>query len=121
MALIKGALRRVFSRSNLRNQVLINSYITHSDLGRPRVKRWSRCNSCRLPVPSYEVEVDHISPVVPLDSSLEDMTPNDLVARTWCELSNLQALDPSCHKLKSKVEAAERAKFRKLKKLNNAA
>ncbi len=116
--LIKGALRRVFSRSDLRKAAVDATRITHSDPDRPRVTKWSRCPMCNGTTPTYLMEVDHQTPVVALDSSLDEMDANTLVDRIWCVPSNLLALCPQCHKLKSKAENAQRRANKKGKKQN---
>lgn len=106
--LIKGALRRVFSRADLRRAVLDEARVPHSDPSRPRVTKWVRCAACSQPCAAYQAAVDHIDPVVPVESTLESMTLDELANRLWCEKNNLQVLDPTCHKSKSKLESKER-------------
>lgn len=119
--LLKGALRRVFSRSDLRKQALESSRIEHIDASRPRVTKWSKCSSCQIPTPTYLLEIDHIQPIVPVDKSLESMDWNELVDKIWCEPENLKAVCKECHRSKTKSETKERAMHKRaLKaKLNN--
>lgn len=114
--LLKGAVRRVFSRSELRQRVVARSRIEHSDPTRPRVKKWSRCEACKQPVATYEGAVDHVLPLVPLDSSLEEMSWDDLINRCWCDEKNLQFLDPLCHYEKTQSENKARREHKKGKK-----
>lgn len=116
--LIKGALRRVFSRSDLRRSVIEAAIIDHNDPSRPKVKTWCICAICKLPEAKSYMVVDHILPVVPVDRSLEDMTPTELVDHLWCDKSNLQCCDLTCHKIKSKVENKERRLAKKEKGKN---
>lgn len=103
--LLKGAIRRVFSRSELRQKVVRASIRPgHFDSTRPRVKKWSMCFLCDRLTPTYQVEVDHVVPVIPLDSNLEHMTWDSLVDRVWTEETNLQAVCKSCHIKKTKEE-----------------
>lgn len=111
--LLKGAIRRVFSRSDLRKEVIAKSRIEWSDPSRPRVTKWSRCSSCGQPTATYQMEIDHVQPLVPLDKKLEDMTWNEVVDRTWCDILNLQPVCKPCHKAKSKIENAERRRIAK--------
>lgn len=115
--LIKGALRRVFSRSDLRRQVIDAAEVEHSDPSRPRVKKWIRCEQCKDIKPKYLAVVDHLIPLIPLDSSLEDMTWDEVISRLWCDVKNLQVLcqDP-CHLTKTKLEAKVRRDNKRLKK-----
>lgn len=114
--LIKGALRRVFSRSDLRREVLKDSHIQHTDPWRPRVTKWSRCAVCDLPTPSYKAQVDHVAPIVPVEWSFEEMSLDDAVNRIWCVKNMLQVLCKPCHSIKTKQENAERRKYRKERK-----
>lgn len=116
--LIKGALRRVFSRSDLRRDALSKSIIAHSDPKRPRVTKWSMCPDCKEPSPTYLMQVDHINPVVPLNTTMEEMDWNDLVNNLWCDISNLVAICKPCHKIKTGQERKLRLKYKKEKKSN---
>lgn len=114
--LIKGAIRRVFSRSDLRREAIKLVEVDYMDPLRPRVKKWARCAQCRTLVPRYKMQCDHILPVVKLGMMLEDMSWDELVNNLWCDPVNLQGLCDDCHKVKSKAEAKERAQIRKRKK-----
>ncbi len=107
--LIKGAIRRVFSRSELRRQALAPYRIQHQQEGK-RTENWLWCPSCGVIYPAWQAEVDHIDPVIPIGHTLEDLTWDELIDRLWCELDNLQPLCSSCHKEKSKVERKLRSK-----------
>lgn len=109
-ALIKGALRRVFSRSDLRAAVVLGSIVQHADPSRPRVKKWSKCLICEQFIPKYLMEVDHKEPVQPLDKTLDMMNADDLIDRIWTTLANLQCICKPCHKLKTKAEMKLRPK-----------
>lgn len=113
--LLKGAVRRIFSRSELRKQVLASVHMAgYMSLNRPRVKKWSMCPGCNLPVPEYLMEVDHVVPIIPLDKSLSDLTWDEVVDRAWCDVSNLRPLcKEKCHKEKTKIENLHRREFRK--------
>ncbi len=111
--LLKGALRRVFSRSELRQRILAKSRIEHSDITRPRVKNWSWCQECGHIVPTHTIDIDHINPVVPVNKKALDMTPNELVAAIWCDENNLQHLCSPCHDEKSSVERKQRNAYKK--------
>lgn len=111
--LLKGSIRRVFARSELRLKILDASEIKHSDPKRPRVKRWCRCNVCKQPSARYSTAVDHIDPVVAVGSSFEEQGLDVTVDRTWCEETNLQSICEACHAAKSKHERAERKRSKK--------
>jgi len=111
--LLKGAIRRVFSRSELRQKVVNRTLVAdYSDPSRKRVKNWGRCEICLTLTPRSYLAVDHKDPVIPLDRSLEEMSWDELIDRIWCEESNLQAICPECHDSKTKKER----KLRKIKR-----
>lgn len=114
--LIKGAIRRVFSRSDLHNQVIKDSIIQHTDLSRPRVKTWCKCNVCGKPDAKSSMVVDHIEPVIPTSTTLELMTWDEIINRIWCVKNNLQSICDSCHTVKTKEERLLRNKSRKERK-----
>jgi 5-methylcytosine-specific restriction endonuclease McrA len=114
--LIKGALRRVFSRSELRREVVAASIIDYRDPNRPRVKKWSQCKLCATKTPTYLIVIDHIDPVVPIEMAFEDMSVDVVIDRIWCEKNNLQFLCETCHNAKSKLENKARREFKKGKK-----
>jgi 5-methylcytosine-specific restriction endonuclease McrA len=114
-ALIKGALRRVFARSELHHKVLNKAIIQHSDPERPRVKTWILCPVCNKPEAKSYCVVDHISPAIKITETLYDLTLQTLQDRIWCEEDNLQPICKSCHKVKTLAENRERRKNRKNK------
>jgi 5-methylcytosine-specific restriction endonuclease McrA len=111
--LIKGAIRRVFARSELRQKVIAATIVAHIDLSRPKVKSWCRCKVCYNHIPKSYMEVDHINPVVPYDKALEDMTWDELVNNLWCDENNLQAICSDCHDEKTKKERKIRKESKK--------
>lgn len=114
--LVKGAIMRVFSRSELRRAVLDTADIQHLDPTRPRVKKWSLCRSCLTPTPKYLMQVDHVEPKVPLNKSLEEMTWDEVVDNTWCDITNLNPICIACHKIKSKLETQIRKRNKDAKR-----
>lgn len=106
--LLKGAIRRVFARSDLRRKVLDAQDIIHSDSSRPRVKKWSRCQVCKIAFPKYLAVVDHVMPVIAVTSSFEEQGMDVTTDRTWSEESNLQVICEQCHAVKTKAEREQR-------------
>lgn len=107
--LLKGAIRRVFSRSDLRRKIIDSVDLPeYTDPSRPRVRKWSQCPVCKLPSPKYKMVVDHIAPIVPVTTALEHMTWDEVIDRTWCEENNLQPICESCHDVKTSREREER-------------
>lgn len=115
--LIKGSIRRVFSRSDLRRLVIDTTRVEHTDPNRPRVKKWSICTNCKELTPTYLIQVDHIDPIVPLNTTLEQMQWDEVIDRIWCEKNNLNPICTPCHKIKSKDEMKQRRLNRKKEKL----
>lgn len=112
--LIKAALRRVFSRSELRLKALNSTRVPDFiDPERPRVTKWSVCSICRKFEPTYKMQIDHVDPLLPLGKSLEDFSWDEIVDRLWCDASNLQPVCQTCHKQKSKIENKERRLLKK--------
>lgn len=108
--LIKGAIRRVFSRSEVRNNILEKSKVEGVFLpSRPRVKNWYQCYICDELYIKTEMQVDHIKPVIPLDKTLETMSWDELIKNIW--ESDAKACCVTCHRAKNKEE-------RKLRKTN---
>lgn len=115
--LLKGAVRRVFSRSELRRKVMDAAEVKHSDPKHPRVTKWVICAVCNKPTPKYKAACDHVLPVIPVDTAFEDMLIDTVVDRLWCEEHNLQAICKDCHDVKTKAERKERTANKKRKKL----
>lgn len=114
--LLKGAIRRVFSRSELRLQALAKHDVKYFDTNRPRVTKWSFCGECGVVEPRYKMEVDHISPVVKLSESLEDISWTEFIEeRVWCSIDNLLPLCKDCHRQKSSAEQKERRRLKREK------
>lgn len=112
--LLKGAIRRVFSRSELRRAVIDAAVIEgYHDPSRPRVTKWCRCDECKQPNPKYLTECDHLDPLIPLNKRLEDLSWDTVVDRTFCEKNNLRAICKPCHKQKSKLENKQRREYNK--------
>lgn len=115
-SLIKGALRRAFARSALHQEVMNSITVEHSNPKNPRCKKWGFCQVCKDVLPRWRLVVDHIIPFVKTDTTFEEMSLDEAVDRLWCDKSNLQSICPTCHKIKSSLEAKERKARRQLKK-----
>ena len=115
--LLKGALRRLFGRSDLRRKVIDDNIVKgYKDPKRKAVKFWVKCAECGEMEAKSNVQVDHKEPLVPLNSSLEEMTWSEVVDRLWCDINNLQLLCKPCHRAKSSAEMKERRKLKKERK-----
>ncbi len=125
MTLIKGALRRVFARSEMHEPILEACRVPVSEVpvevraARPKVKdeNWVRCPLCKEYTNMSSMQVDHVDPVIPVTSSLVEMDLLDVINRIWCDPSNLQATCKKCHAPKTKLENDTRRANKKAKKI----
>ena len=114
--LLKGAIRRVFSRSDLRKEALATTIVIHKDPKRARVTKWSICSECKEFTPTYLMQIDHKDPIVPINSTFEDMSFDVLIDRMWCPKDGLTPLCKPCHIIKTKAENKLRRQIKKEKK-----
>lgn len=112
--LLKGAIRRVFSRSELRRKILEKALVKeYQDPSRKRVTRWGKCAECGKIEAAYQMQVDHIDPLIRPGEVLEGLEWDEVINRLWCDEDNLRAICVPCHKIKSKAENAERRRLKK--------
>lgn len=117
--LLKGAVRRVFSRSELRRSVVELTVVRgYEDTKRPRVKTWCKCPMCKEMTPKSYMQVDHIVPIIGLSETLADLSWDTVIDRTWCNNNNLQALCITCHLKKTKEEKKQRTQAKKRRNSN---
>lgn len=109
--LIKGALRRIMSRSPVVRAV--REKAVHPTQKGKRGGKQYICSSCKGVFPGNHIQVDHKKMVIGIKESLEDMSYDLLVKRIFCKPSNLQVLCLSCHSKKSKEENKKRREFKK--------
>lgn len=115
--LLKGALRRLFGRSDIRYEAIQNGIVKgYTDPKRKAVKFWVKCEGCGCMEAKSNVQVDHKDPLVPITQTLEDMSWDDVVDRLWCDAANLQLLCKPCHKTKTKEENKARRLYKKERK-----
>lgn len=115
--LLKGAMRRVFARSDLRKSIIEASVIEHSDPKRKRVKTWCRCAICKQPTPKSYMQVDHILPLIGLHEQFSELSLDEVAERMWCDPTNLQACCEACHDAKSKAENKIRREIKRNSKI----
>lgn len=114
--LLKGAIRRVFSRSELHHKIIASAVIQHKDVTRPKVKTWCICPSCQKPDAKSYFVVDHINPVIKIEETAYELEPDTIIDRVWCEENNLQPICQKCHKIKSASENKLRRAYKKERK-----
>lgn len=110
-AAIRGALRRVFSRSPVIREVLfkVRREVPRYNKDGSRAKKDAvqyRCNVCQTYVGSTLVSVDHISPVISVSDGFIDF--NTFIERLFCDASNLQVICDGCHNAKTYSERITR-------------
>ena len=118
---IRGALRRVFSRSPVIWEALrkVRREVPRYRQDGSRAKKDAvqyLCNICKNYVRSTMVSVDHIIPVVSIDEGFVDF--NTFIARLFCDASNLQVICDDDHQKKTNAERSERNRKKDLAELN---
>jgi 5-methylcytosine-specific restriction endonuclease McrA len=114
--LIKGALRRIFGRSELRRSIIEKAIVRdYKDPKRKNVKFWVKCTDCGQMEAKSNVQLDHFIPFVPIDSSFDKMSLDEAVNRLWCDESNLKITCEPCHRTKTKAENKERRRLKDLR------
>ena len=124
---VKGAVRRTFRLSPQMKEILQAARVELPPAlkkdGTPGKKNRVRyrCAMCGELFSQKNVNVDHISTVVPLWKREKDMTYDEIVRGVFCEKSNLQVLcstplvrnegKSSCHKKKTDEEKYIRKKL----------
>jgi hypothetical protein len=113
-SVVRGALRRAFSRSPLVREVLEESrqeFPRYKKDGTRHKKNWVKrqCQVCDEWVSSSHIAVDHIDPVISVEQGKQDW--NTYIDRLWCNTSgkaNLQRICDPCHDLKTAKERIAR-------------
>ena len=114
--LIKGAIRRLFSRSSLCREILEGA--VHKTARGPRGGKQYICAKCKKWFANKEVQVDHIEPVMRYDETIQDLDYNTVVMRIFCDEDNLQVLCKPCHKIKTALERKRKMKWKRSQKKN---
>lgn len=111
-AAIRGAIRRIFSRSPVKIEVLkkvrreIPRYNKNGSRGKRDAVQY-QCAVCKSWVGSTKVEVDHVIPVIEVnEKGFVDW--NLFVERLFCGPENLQVICDPCHDKKTAVERMKR-------------
>jgi len=121
-AAIRGAIRRLFSRSPVHREVLakVRREVPKYNKDGARSKKDSvqyLCNVCKNYVGSTKVEVDHIIPVIETNEhGFVDW--NLFVERLFCGAENLQVICDPCHDKKTHEEQQKRQAAKDRVKLN---
>jgi 5-methylcytosine-specific restriction endonuclease McrA len=103
---VKGGLRSTSQRWPPRYSVLAASRRgKRVNPASGRMAEFHECASCKNLFVSKDVEVNHITPVVPI-SGFDSW--DGVIKRLFCEADNLEVLCKPCHLLVSKQENLER-------------
>lgn len=111
-AAIRGAIRRIFSRSPVKIEVLkkVRREVPRYNKDGSRGKRDAveyQCAVCKSWVGSTKVEVDHIIPVIEVnEKGFVDW--NTFVERLFCKAEALQVICDPCHDKKTAQERSKR-------------
>ena len=111
---VLSAIKRSFSRSM--TAIAARNAAKCPRKKGPRGGARYRCKLCGKDYGVTDMNVDHIEPVVPIGTATKDMSWDDIVNRTYCDIENLQFICEKCHKLKSKAEAKARKEDRESKR-----
>jgi 5-methylcytosine-specific restriction endonuclease McrA len=113
LSAIIAAIRKSFIKSI---EYTVVKHKSLNDSKGPRGGRVFICAHCNDLFGEGKVKVDHIIPIVPVDSTISEMTLRMYYERCFCSVDNLQVLCHDCHDQKSRVENEERKQFKKLRK-----
>lgn len=103
---VKGALRSASQRWPPKYQVLADAFVeTKTNVKTGRQAKHYKCSKCLEDFPQKEVEVNHITPVVPL-SGFDSW--DGVVERLFCEKGGLEVVCKPCHKSITNNENKER-------------
>lgn len=118
---IISAAKRVFSRSPTVKEFLYKhriegDWVKKNGTLSTRKHVFYLCNICKKQYPSTQVQVDHISPVIPVNIPSKYMSYDEIFDRLFCDEINLQILCKADHKEKSVLENAARKKWAEVEK-----
>ena len=109
--LVKGAIRRLFSRSDTIK--IVREKAVHPKKKGPRGGKQYICNACNACFGAGKIQVDHIKSVIGHKESVHNLDFNQIVARIFVSTRRLQVLCLACHKVKTKKERDKRTKYRR--------
>lgn len=99
---VKGTLRSASQRWPPKYQTLADAYVgTKTNVKTGRQAKHYKCNKCLEDFPQKEVEVNHITPVVPL-SGFDSW--DGVVERLFCEKDGMEVLCKPCHRSETNNE-----------------
>ena len=106
---IRGGLRTLSRKYPQRFEALKRAFIgKRLDTSTGKMSNRYKCAGCSDVFKLPQVEVDHITPVVSVESGFVDW--NIYISRMFCDADGLQILCSECHSLKTKNEREQRKK-----------
>jgi hypothetical protein len=113
LSLIISALRKSFAYNSPEYTAALDKVVDQS--GPKGGRRW-KCEGCGGKSARKDIFIDHIEPLVPLNTNVSNLSFKQLYERCWTNRNNLQVLCYTCHRVKSAKENSIRKEFRKLSK-----
>jgi ribosomal protein L44E len=99
---VKGALRAASQRWPPKYSVLTKAFTSRKEnKATGRLAKHFECNKCKQEFPQKEVEVNHISPIVPV-TGFDSW--DKVIERLFCEEEGLEVVCKPCHKSITKEE-----------------
>lgn len=114
LALVIAAIRKSFNMNSMELQLAL--YKGKSAEVGPRGGSRYICNHCKHLFGRGEIFVDHLMPVVSVDTEMSKMSLQQYYMRCFTTVENLQLLCAVCHSMKTKNENIKRREFKKLTK-----
>jgi len=110
-SMIRGAIRRTFSRSPIKQEVLKESRKEFPKYNKDGTRSKKNavcylCNVCKKYYGSTKISVDHTIPVISIEEGFVNW--ETFIDRLYCSKENLQCLCESCHKIKTNHERFQR-------------
>ncbi len=115
LSAVVAAIRKSFSYNSIEVQLALHRGKSE-ELGPRGGARYYCAGTCGGKFGRGDIFIDHIEPVVPIDTELSEMSLETLYRRCFTDHSNLQLLCDACHSVKTKAENAERKKYRQLRR-----
>lgn len=108
---VKSGLRSASQRWPPKYKVLNAAFVgSYKNPTSGRMAKFYRCNKCQDKFVMKDVEVNHITPVIPL-SGFDSW--DGVIERLFCEKEGLEVLCKPCHKEITQQENKERKQYGK--------
>jgi 5-methylcytosine-specific restriction endonuclease McrA len=113
---VLNAIRKSFTKNSPEYAAILNKSLAKA-VG-PKGGARYHCAKCKNVFQRKEVQIDHISPMIPVGVSPVNMTLEEVYRRCWVLSGQLQVLCKECHSAKSKIENKARREIKKLSLTN---